>query len=381
MKYYFIAGENSGDFIGAQIIRIIKKHQEFAQTENIFYGVGGSKMQAAGHISLFNFEQINLMGFAEIIPHIFRLKKLINLTVEDILVKKPDIVVTIDSPGFCLRVAERIKKLVPRLKLIHIVAPSVWAYKEKRAKKFAAVYDKLLTLFEFETEYFTKYGLDCQFIGHPFLEQNFYRKTKALHQEFHIPDNHKVICVTPGSRKGELAKHMPVIKEALDKLSSTQPLTAIFVQPNETYINLITKYLAGAKFSFQFSMDNLKVFALSDLALAKSGTNTLEIAASGTPMIVGYKLNSISFMLLKAFIKIKYASVINVVANKEIIPEYLQSDFTADNIVYALSELLADFKKAQAQVKAAQIICKQLGLGSATSPSEKAAQLINASLR
>ena len=377
MKFYFIAGENSGDFIGAQIIKSIKKINSNRINDTSFYGIGGEQMKLAGLNSLFDFEQINLMGFFEVLPHIFRINKLINKTVNDIINSGTKILITIDSPGFTFRVADKVRKLAPEIKLVHVVAPSVWAYKEGRAKKYSKVYDKLLTLLPFEPPYFTKYGLSSEFIGYPALEQDFYDKSKDLRQDFNIPDNQKIIAITPGSRKAEISRHMPIIREALDTLSATTRLTAIFVQPNELHVNLINKYLVGAKFDFIFSSERLKSFAVSDLALAKSGTNTIEIAASGTPMIVGYKLNYLTYLIIKTCIKIKYVNIINIISNKEVIPEYIQSDFTATNIANALNTLISDPIKTNSQTAKAKEILKIIGLDNEQSPSTKAAEIIS----
>ncbi len=227
MKLYFIAGEHSGDFIGAKIIKSLKELKN-KKDDVSFWGVGGPQIEAQGIKSLFDFNRINLMGFVEVIPHILEIRKLINLTVQDIISKDVDVLVTIDSPGFTLRVAKKIRRLAPKIKLVHVVAPSVWAYKENRAKKYAKIYDKLLTLFPFEVQYFTKYGLDTECIGHPILEQHFEPK---LLKSFYITDT-KTICVTPGSRKNEIARHMPTIVNSLKQIAVRYKIKVIFVQPN-----------------------------------------------------------------------------------------------------------------------------------------------------
>jgi lipid-A-disaccharide synthase len=398
MKLYFIAGENSGDFIGAKIIKAIRESNIQGAETILFSGVGGNQMAEQGVRSLFDFQQINLMGFMEVLPHIRRIKKLIDSTVEDVINNGTDVLVTIDSPGFTFRVAQKVRLLVPGIKLVHIVAPSVWAYKPGRAKKYAKIYDKLLTLFPFEPPYFTAHGLDSVCIGHPILEQQFdveessSRRAKRRGDlvtlgvlpthEIATPitwvrnDDTKIICITPGSRRGEISRHMPVIREALNKLSNLHKIHAIFVQPNDSHVSYIEEYLKEANLKFSFSTDRQTSFANSDVALAKSGTNTLEIAASGTPMIVGYKLNMLTYMIIKRLVKIKYASIINIIPNKEIIPEYIQSRFTADNIANALNELLSDKTKADKQVQEAQKILKTIGFGSKEVPSQKAAKII-----
>lgn len=389
MKLYIIAGEFSGDFIGGLLISAIK--EQLKSDDNIkFHGIGGKNMGNEGLRSLFPMKHINLMGFFEIIPHIFRLNKLINKTIEDIIVQNPNILITIDSPGFTYRIAKKIKEIAPHIKLVHIVAPSVWAYKPGRAKKYAQIYDHLLTLLHFEPKYFTKHGLNSTCIGHPILEQKFFTKSKELRlealQEIDISgnvkeenvkdENMKIIAVTPGSRPGEITRHMPIIRQALDDLANLCNIKVIFVQPNESNMYNILKYLNGAKFEFGFSTNRLKIFAISDCALSKSGTNTLEISASGTPMIIGYKLNPITYFFLKMIIKVKYVSLINIIARSELIPEYIQSKFNATNICSALKELLSDDKKAKNQVVQSQEVLKSIGFNYGQSPSQIAAKII-----
>ncbi|GAB4163128.1 MAG: lipid-A-disaccharide synthase [Rickettsiaceae bacterium] len=374
MKLYIIAGENSGDFIGGKLIRSLRN--VFAGDKPEIKGIGGAAMQAEGLTSLFAISQINLMGFFEVLPHIFRINKLINKTVEDILAQDPDVLITIDSPGFTYRVAAKVRALAPHIKLVHMVAPSVWAYKPSRAQKYAKLYDHLFVLLPFEPQYFTVHGLPTTYIGHPVLEQEFYQDSKELRSKLGIKENIKAIAVTPGSRAGEIARHMPIIRKILDELSSTRDIKAIFIQPDEKHIQNILKYLSGARFDFSFSTKRLEAFAASDCALAKSGTNTLEIAASGTPMVIGYKLNPLTFFFLKMMLKVKYACLINIIADREVIPEYIQSDFSSENITTALSDLINSGKKSSSQVAQAKRVLSTMGLGTSQQPSEVAARKI-----
>jgi len=376
MQFYILAGENSGDLIGERLINQLRYHASVGAANLEFHGVGGDRMKKAGLKELFHLDEINMMGFFEILPHIYRLNKLINQTVEDIITQNPKIVITIDSPGFTFRVAKKVRALAPHIKLVHIVAPSVWAYKPSRAKKYAQIYDKLLTLLPFEPDYFTIHGLSSVCIGHPALEQEFYHDSKALREEMGINNEYKVIAITPGSRKGEIIRHMPIIRQVLDELSAAHRIKAVFVQPNEFNIGVISKFLNNSKFDYIFSTNRLKAFAAADCALAKSGTNTLEISASGTPMIVGYKLHPISFCILKAMIKVKYASLVNIIADKEIVPEYIQSDFNAGNVTDALSQLLNDKNIARNQVVKTQKIMESIGFNSDKKASESAAKII-----
>lgn len=372
-KIYIIAGEPSGDFIGSRLIASIRQ----IQSEHTFHGLGGPLMHTQGLASLFDIDQLSLMGFFEILPKFFILKRLVDQTVENILKTNPQVLITIDSPGFTAIVAKKIKKLRPYIKLMHIVAPSVWAYRPGRAQKYAETYDHLLTLLPFEPPYFTKVGLDSSFVGHFISEQSYFTDRKSLRDEFNITENLKVLCITPGSRKGEIARHMPVFVESLKVVKATYPdLKIIFVVNNDKYQKLIEGFLKNLNLNYSFSKDRLRVFALADVALAKSGTNTLEIAASQTPMIVAYKLNPLTFAILKLLIKVKYASLINIIAKREIIPEYIQGNCTSIKIGKALIELLGDAGKRSYQVKACKKILSLVGFGLPIKPSTKAAELI-----
>jgi lipid-A-disaccharide synthase len=369
---YIIAGEVSGDIMASKIILALRKLYGNIQ----FYGVGGPKMAECGINSLFDIKQISLMGFIEILPHISKIKRLIQRTTEDIKTKKPDIVITIDSPGFCFRVAKCIRQMSLGTKLMHIVAPSVWAYKPGRAKKFAAVYDHLLTLLSFEPPYFEKEGLVSTFIGHPVFEQEF-GGGRAFRKKYNIDNDTKLVLVTPGSRRGEIIRHLPIFRDALERLSKNyQKFVACFALTDHE--DLVQSYLKMA--SFQYIMisgdERLQSYAAADAALAKSGTNSLEIAASKTPMIVAYKLNIFTYMIIKCLSRIKYSTLINIIGDREIIPEFLQSNCTADNLCVALREILDHKEIGERQISNAQAVLKTMGFGSGIKPSENAARAI-----
>ncbi|ABV74777.1 lipid-A-disaccharide synthase [Rickettsia akari str. Hartford] len=372
-KVYFIAGETSGDFIGGRIIQNLKSNKGVE-----FTGIGGKCMEEAGNFkSLFPITCINLMGFVEILPHIFNLKKLIDKTVQDIINSQADLLITIDSPGFTYRVAKQLRKLLPKLKMIHIVAPSVWAYKDGRAVKYAKIYDCLFALLPFEPPYFTKVGLDCRYIGHPIMEQEFYSDKIALREEFKIDKNERVLCVTLGSRQGEIRKHLPVFISSIEEIfKSCNNLKVIFTLANPAHEAIIKPFLEDVQFHYLFSSARLKAYAVADAALAKSGTNTLEIVASGTPMVVAYQVNLISFFIIRLLIKIKYVTLINIIAGSEIIPEFIQFNCRASLISNTLQELLFNSKKAYKQVIESQKILQTLGLKSNRSPSYIAAEII-----
>ncbi len=369
---YFIAGEVSGDMMGAQVMRQIKAINPAVH----FEGVGGTNMALEGIDSLFPIEELSLMGFLEIIPHILHIKRRIRQTAQDIKAKKPDLVVTIDSPGFCYRVASLLRQECPEIKLMHIVAPSVWVYKPGRAKKFAAVYDHLLTLLPFEPQYFEKEGLKTTYIGHPIFDtvfggdQNFRTKHK-------IKDDSKLVVVTPGSRKGELIRHLPPFIAALNNVARFyEDFTYCFVLTSNQA--LVKEYLQKANFKYVIvsHQERLQAYAAADVALAKSGTNTLEIAASKTPMVVAYKLNFLTGAIIKLTAKVKYASLINIMGGREIIPEFLQSDCNEQLLAIAIRNILDNDVIASKQIADSLAVLKSMGLGARNSPSKIAAREI-----
>jgi lipid-A-disaccharide synthase len=369
---YFIAGEVSGDMMGAQVMRQIKTINPAVR----FEGVGGSNMALVGIDSLFPMEELSLMGFLEIIPHILHIKRRIRQTAQDIKAKKPDLVVTIDSPGFCYRVASLLRRECPEIKLLHIVAPSVWVYKPGRAKKFADIYDHLLTLLPFEPQYFEKEGLKTTYIGHPIFDtvfggdQNFRKQHK-------IKDDSKLVVVTPGSRKGELIRHLPPFIAALNNVARFyEDFTCCFVLTSNQA--LVTEYLQKATFKYVIvsHQERLGAYAAADVALAKSGTNTLEIAASKTPMVVAYKLNFLTGAVIKLTAKVKYASLINIMGGREIIPEFLQSDCNEQMLAIAIRNILDNDVIASKQIADSSDVLKSMGLGARNSPSKIAAREI-----
>lgn len=357
-KIFIIAGEQSGDKIGGLVIKKIKS----LSSESLdIRGVGGEMIEQTGLKSLFPMNEISLMGFLEIIPHIFKLKHLINLTLETITEFDPDIIITIDSPGFCYRICKALKGKV-RAKFVHIVAPSVWAYKPERAKKFAEVYDLLLTLLPIEPPYFIKEGLKTVFVGHFVFEQYLCTDKTIFREKYNIPLNDKILCVTPGSRKGEINRHLPIFEEAIIELQKTYQIRPVFLAAGNEIKNFIDDYLKKSKLknAIIITGDKFEAYKAADVALAKSGTNSLEIALHETPQIIAYKLNWLSWFYIKTVALINYASLINILSNKEIIPEFLQSKCRADLLAKSLSNLLSNKDLRDKQIYETKQILKTL---------------------
>ena len=372
-KCYIIAGEKSGDFIGAQIIRKLK--HDFPNMQ--IYGVGGEQMLSGGlNKSLFPMEKISLFGLAEIIPHLFEVKKLINQTVLDIVRHSPDILITIDSPGFCLRAAEKVKTLAPQIYRMHIVAPSVWAYKPQRAIKMAEIYNHLLTLLPFEPPLFEKYGLKSNYIGHPIFEQTQNFSQEEL-DDFILTNKltNNILTITPGSRIGEIKRHLPIFMKAV--LSANFPeISCVILTANSQHIKLIAKIMNKYNVCYAITQNKTQAFAAAKVVLAKSGTNNLEIAAAGKPMLVCYKLNLITWWLIKPLLKIKYACLINILADAEIVPEFIQDKCSAHLIAEKLQELFENEQMRLSQVEKSQEIIKAIGFKSKQKPSQLASEII-----
>ena len=338
-KIFIIAGEKSGDLLASKIVKNLTKINKNLE----LLGIAGEHLQNAGVKTIFPQEELSIMGFVEIIPKIPHILKRIHETVTTIEKWKPDIVITVDSPDFCFRVAKKLKKNGFGKKLIHIVAPTVWAYREKRAKKISKIYDKLLVLYPFEPPYFEKYGLETKFIGHPLVYDKPNLPTeKIIFEKYNLSNKQKIITLTMGSRTKEIEILAPIYLEAINQ--SKLPKNTIFVIASfEKYQEYFTKWQEKLKYPTLFITDEKEKYFFyknSYFIIAKSGTNNLEIAKYKTPFVICYKINLITYLILKTMVKTKLVNLINILAKKEIIPELIQYKCTAKNIKQHLEESL-----------------------------------------
>ena len=364
---YLIAGEPSGDFLGSQLIKALR-----ALSPNLFIkGIGGDLMVAQNFNTLFPMQDLSLMGIAEILPHIPRLYKRIQQTVDDIVICKPDILVTIDSPGFCHRVSGAVKKKLPNLKIVHYVAPSVWAWRPGRAKKLAQLVDHLLTLLPFEPDYFLPHGLATTFVGHPLLEQHIH-SDPTFRKRYGIDENVPVMTLLPGSRRAEIERLLPIFCQVAQTFTNVH----VVVPTLPIFAETITETLSKAKLSYTVTTttaDKYAAFYTSKAALAASGTVSLELALTGLPMIIAYKMSPVTYFLAKHLVNIKHVCLVNILLNKTIVPEYLQNDCTADNLIKETEHLLKQGHQQKDYLQQAIALLKNPeGLG----PSQKAAQVI-----
>lgn len=398
-KFFLIAGEASGDVLGSKLIRELKKLQPQAE----FLGVGGKLMQAEGLKTIFPMEELSVMGFLEILPHLPKLLGLIKFTAQKIREEKPDYVITIDSPDFNFRVIKTLQNF-KETKKIHLIAPSVWAYREGRAEKISKLYDLLLAILPFEPPYFEKYGLKTVFIGHPIIEDapDFSQKEQLnleFRKKYNIKNDDTIICVTPGSRNSEVSKIFPEFISAVNNLDSrlrgndkgerfgflsfprrresrpsiTEIKLAIpVVEKTKKLITKLAKNLKVEYFLIEKEEKKSALFA-SNFALAKSGTNTVELSLYKIPMIIAYKINPLTHFIVKRMVKIKFANLVNLISNREIIPEMLQDDCMGEKIAEKLQKFLVDKNLGEKQVNESREALQMLGLDSKENSSKKAA--------
>lgn len=329
---YLIAGEASGDALGADLMRALKRRNPEIQ----FAGIGGDAMKSEGLVSLFPYQELSIMGLLEVLPHIPLMLRRIRETAEDVAAKQPACVVTIDSPGFTFRVAARLRDepATRNIKRIHYVAPSVWAYKPKRALKTAKLYDLLLTLLPFEPPYFEKEGLKSVFVGHPVLWSENAGDASAFRARHRIAPDTNILLVLPGSRKSEVGYHLDIFLEAARSLYGFTPVILAGAQVK----SLIEGQAPQGSIIADIGEKN-DAFASATLALTKSGTISLELAKAGVPMVVAHRAHPFTAWLLRRLILIDYVSLANIAVKRAIIPEMIQERCNPQEIAQELLKL------------------------------------------
>ncbi len=352
IKYFIVAGEPSGDLHGGKLIQAIQN----INPNTSFMGHGGNAMKAAGMQILEHTDDLAMMGFVEVIKHLPRMMKIMGRTIDTISRMKPDRIILIDYPGFNLRLAKRIHSL--KIPITYFILPQVWAWKEKRVETMKTVLDQSLSIFPFEEDWFDSHGLATTYVGHPFAElEHLDEASKEFYQRHNLSIEYPVLVLLPGSRQQEIDRHWPVFLNAVESLKKTIPDLQVMVgKASNVTINSIPDY-------FRIETNARKAMIAGTAALVSSGTATLECAVEDTPMIVCYKLSSISWIMAKYLTHIKYASMVNLIANKKIVPELLQDDMTSTNIVEAVLPLL-DSKniKRKKMLAGFDIVRKNLGL-------------------
>ena len=336
---YVIAGEVSGDIIGAKLIREIKRFQKHKFS---FAGVGGEQMTNEGVQSLFPISEMAVMGIFELVPHVPNLIRRIHETVQDIIAKKPVAVISIDSKAFTMRVAKLIQKKQKEsdkeIKLIHMVAPTVWAWRPGRAKNISKFLDHLLTLFPFEPPFFTRHGLPTTFIGHPLAEQPV--GCSSVYRNIHdVDEATKIISLLPGSRPGEIKRLLPTFKKTMDLLLKKYPNIHIAMPTVVSVEEMLRRETLGWRTPVSIITDpemKLNALAASSVALAASGTVTLELALAKVPSVIAYKVNPLSAIIGYFLVNQDAVVLPNKLMGKEIFPLYLQWKCTPCNLYKAI---------------------------------------------
>jgi lipid-A-disaccharide synthase len=369
---FLSAGEPSGDFLGSQLMKALKAQLGDSVR---FVGLGGALMTEQGLSSLFPIEELSIMGLAEVIPHIWRIRRRIQETVDAIETIRPDIVVTIDSPGFNFRVGKTLKKRNKSIPLVHYVAPSVWAWRPGRARKVAQFLDHLLVVLPFEPPYFLKEGLATHFVGHPVVELGIENAKDSTFRKRHgISSSAPVLTLLPGSRRGEISRLLPIFQETTLRLQKKHPDLRVVIPTLAHLKDQVHHLFTHPSIIVTTLEEKFAAYGESHAALAASGTVSLELAAAGLPMVVAYKLNSFTHFIVKRLVKVKFACLVNLLMNEEVVPERLQKDCTPEKLATTLEGLFqkdrASSKLTLSQLKGAM---KMLNAPGDMSPSQCAA--------
>ena len=371
-KIFILTGEPSGDKLASTVISKLK-----TQNANIEYlSVGGTHIKKLGIQSIFDLKEITYLGFTSVLFNILKIRKKINKTVEEIIKFDPDILFSVDSPDFTLRVAEKVKKINKNIKTIHYVAPQVWVWRKNRVKKIKKFIDHILLLFDFEKKYFDEENIKNTFVGHPLIEKD--EKVKTVLNDL-ISKEKKIISIFPGSRKSETSVLLPILLNFV-KLMNMRDNNYSYVihaidENKEFIINQVK--ITDLENIDVVSDENLKSQILSNsiFAVSKSGTVSLQISSSYIPSIIIYKLSFINFMIFKLLVNVKFANIINIINDREVIPELLQKECNAEEICRTVIYFL----------KNPDLIKKQLndcsktleGIKSRTSSSNEAATILS----
>ncbi len=373
MKIFLIAGEPSGDRLGAALMAGLK-HLTPGLT---FTGIGGPLMQAEGLESLFPMEELSVMGIAEVLPKYFHLKRRIAQAAEAALASGAAAMVTIDSPDFCLRVAAIVKAAQPAFRTIHYVAPSVWAWRPGRAAKMARVIDHVLALLPFEPPYMTAVGMTCDFVGHPVVAEPLATVDEVA--KLRGADMGPILLVLPGSRRGEVARLAPVFGQVVGQMQAAHPGLRVLLPTVRGVAGLVRDLTAAWPVVPEVIEDaatKRTAFAAADVALAASGTVSLELAANACPMVIAYDMHPLTLWLMRRAALIDTVTLVNLVSETRVVPEFIGPDCVPDKITPALQATLRDPAPQQA---AMALTMDRLGRGG-EAPGLRAARSVLAAL-
>ena len=352
-KIFVLTGEPSGDKLASKVIAQLKS----SRSDIEYLSVGDEHLKALGIKSLYDLNEVTYLGFTRVLLNVFKIKRKINETVKEIVKFKPDILFSVDSPDFTLRVSKKVKKLRPGIKTIHFVSPKIYVWRKARIKKFKSFLDHILLLFPFEKKYYDEENIKSTFTGHPLLENN--KKDKIDLSQI-LKEDKKIFSIYPGSRLTEINTLLPILFNFIKLMNEGHKDILFIFHSTFAHSQLIKNLLSkeSLKNCEVISDDIIKseVLKKSIFAVAKSGTVSLEICNFKIPSIIIYKMNSLNFFIVKFLVKVKFANIINIAANKEIIPELLQSKCNSKNIFNTVNNLLANKNSLNEQVMKTQEI-------------------------
>jgi lipid-A-disaccharide synthase len=375
MTVYIVTGEPSGDILASRLMQSLVKLRPDVQ----FAGMGGETMTALGFKSLFDISEISVMGFWEVVPKLPLILKRMKQVVADIERLQPDVIVTVDSWGFVSTLLGRLKKKKIDIPRVNYVAPQVWAWKKGRARKVAQLVDRLMTLWPYEPQYFEKFGLRCDFVGHPVVENtaDLNDDLVAFKKQHGIPQQGTLLCVLPGSRRSEIRRLIPVFKKVAARLSLRFPDLFLIIPTVAAIADEVRQAFADVPIPHCVILgqrERYNAFRASRFAIAASGTVTLELAALHVPHVIAYTFSPITNWIADRLVKSK-ANLINILADKFVIPEFVLDDCRDDLIYQTTADLMEHPDKAQAQVEEAQKCFSSLKPANML-PSEKAASVV-----
>ena len=371
-KIFVLTGEPSGDKLASTVISKLKM-----QNPDIEYlSVGGTNIKKLGIKSIFDLKDITYLGFTSVLLNIFKIRNKINIAVHEIIKFNPDILFSVDSPDFTLRVAERVKNINNNIKTVHYVAPQVWIWRKNRVKKIKKFIDHMLLLFNFEKKYFDEENIKNTFVGHPLIEKN--ENVKTVLNDL-ISKDKKIISIFPGSRNSETKVLLPILLDFIKLMNKKENFYSFVFhatdENKEFIINQVKKTDVNNVDVVSDETIKSQILSNSIFAVSKSGTVSLQISSANIPSIIIYKLNFINFMIFKSLVNIKFANIINIINDKEIIPELLQNECNADEIYKTVIYFL---KKPELIKKQLNDCSKTLeGIKSKTSSSKEAATILS----
>jgi len=382
-RVYLVAGEPSGDRLGAALMAGLRKLDPGVE----FHGIGGRAMESLGLQSLFPMDELSVFGIVEVLPRLRSLMRRIDQTAAEVARLAPDVLVTIDSPDFSLRVAGRVRAMAPGVRTCHYVAPSVWAWRKGRARKMARRIDQVLTLLPFEPPYMEAAGMRADFVGHPVVTEPVptLAETLALQEELSLGDA-PVLVVLPGSRRGEVSRLLPVFGDVVGRMLAARPDLRVIVPAAAPVVGAVIEGTArwpGQPLVLDPSglpepvaeARKRTAFALGRVALAASGTVSLELAAVGTPMVIAYNVAWLTWQIVSRLIQVDTVTLVNLVSDLRAVPEFIGPDCQPGPIAGAVLALMDDGPHRAAQAEAARLTLERLGRGGAP-PGERAARAV-----